>query len=100
MKHFVLMLAAVAVLGSQSVMAQNKVKNISAESAKMDVAKIENVEQPVKLSRYLYAGYNTLCLPMSLSAEQLEQAVPGARIERLVAIGLTSSSRPRRSICG
>jgi len=87
MKHFVLMLAAVAVLGSQSVMAQNKVKNISAESAKMDVAKIENVEQPIKLSRYLYAGYNTLCLPMSLSAEQLEQAVPGARIERLVAIG-------------
>ena len=81
------MFAAVAVLGIQSTFAQNRVKNISAESAKLDVAQVENVGQTVKLSRYLYAGYNTLCLPMSMSAEQLQEAVPGAKIERLAAIG-------------
>lgn len=87
MKQFVLMLAVATMMGGLSATAQNRVKNISAESARMDVAKIENVEQPVRVSRYLYAGYNTLCLPMSMSAEQIERAVPGARVERLVAIG-------------
>ena len=28
-------------------------------------------EQPIQLNRYFFAGYNTLCLPMSVSAEQL-----------------------------
>ena len=92
MKHLVLMFAAVAVLGIQSTFAQNRVKNISAESAKLDVAQVENVGQTVKLSRYLYAGYNTLCLPMSMSAEKLQEAVPGAKIERLVAIGQEGST--------
>ena len=87
MKHLVLMFAAVAVLGIQSTFAQNRVKNISAETPRLDVAQVENVGQTVKLSRYLYAGYNTLCLPMSMSAEQLQEAVPGAKIERLAAIG-------------
>jgi hypothetical protein len=86
------MFAAVAVLGIQSTFAQNRVKNISAESAKLDVAQVENVGQTVKLSRYLYAGYNTLCLPMSMSAEKLQEAVPGAKIERLVAIGQVGST--------
>ena len=86
------MFAAVAVLGIQSTFAQNRVKNISAESAKLDVAQVENVGQTVKLSRYLYAGYNTLCLPMSMSAEKLQEAVPGAKIERLVAIGQEGST--------
>ena len=92
MKHLVLMFAAVAVLGIQSTFAQNRVKNISAESAKLDVAQVENVGQTVKLSRYLYAGYNTLCLPMSVSANQLQEAVPGAKIERMVAIGQEGST--------
>lgn len=92
MKHLVLMFAAVAVLGIQSTFAQNRVKNISAETPRLDVAQVENVGQTVKLSRYLYAGYNTLCLPMSMSAEQLQQAVPGAKIERLVAIGQEGST--------
>lgn len=92
MKKFVLMLAAVAVMGSQSALAQNKVKNLSAETIRMDVAQVENTDQTVKLSRYLFAGYNTICLPMSLSADQLEQAVPGAKIERLAAIGQEGST--------
>ena len=60
MKQFVLMLAVATMMGGLSATAQNRVKNISAESARMDVATIENVEQPVRVSRYLYAGYNTL----------------------------------------
>lgn len=87
MKHFVLILAAMAVMGSQSATAQNRVKNLTAETVKLDAAQVENTDQTVRLSRYLFAGYNTLCLPMSLSADQLEQAVPGAKVERLAAIG-------------
>ena len=68
MKHFVLILAAMAVMGSQSATAQNRVKNLSAESATMNVAQAVGADQTVRLSRYLYAGYNTICLPASLTA--------------------------------
>lgn len=87
MKHFVLILAAMAVMGSQSATAQNRVKNLSAESTTMNVAQAVGADQTVRLSRYLYAGYNTICLPASLTADQLQQALPGAKIERLAAIG-------------
>jgi hypothetical protein len=40
----------------------------------------------VQVNRYLYAGYNTLCLPMSLSAEQLAAAARDVQVERLGAI--------------
>ena len=87
MKHFVLTLAAMAVMGAQSATAQNKVVNLTAESTTMNVAAVTETEQTVQLSRYLFAGYNTLCLPASLTADELQQAVPGARVERLAAIG-------------
>jgi len=67
------------------------VKRLSAETTKLDVSKMENAGQTVRLSRYLFAGYNTLCLPMSVSAEQLTQAVPGIKVEKLVAIGQEGS---------
>ena len=38
MKHFVLTLAAMAVMGAQSATAQNKVVNLTAESTTMNVA--------------------------------------------------------------
>jgi len=86
MKHFVLTLAAFAVLGSQSAVAQNKVLNLSAETASLNVSQVADIDRPAQLSRYLFAGYNTLCLPMALTADQIEAAVPGAKIERLEAI--------------
>ena len=95
MKHFVLILAAMAVMGSQSALAQKKVVNLSAETSSMNVSLMANTDQTVQLSRYLYAGYNTLCMPMSLSGDQMAQAVP--RVSRPVC--LISSSRLRRSIC-
>jgi len=91
MKHFILSLVALTVMGSQCAVGQNQVKRLSAETTKLDVSKMENAGQTVRLSRYLFAGYNTLCLPMSVSAEQLTQAVPGIKVEKLVAIGQEGS---------
>ena len=69
MKQLVLaMMMATAV--STSAFAQNKVKNVYASSSKLDVEMLQS-EQPIQLNRYFFAGYNTLCLPMSVSAEQL-----------------------------
>lgn len=69
MKQLVLaMMMATAI--STSDFAQNKVKNVYASSSKLDVEMLQS-EQPIQLNRYFFAGYNTLCLPMSVSAEQL-----------------------------
>ena len=87
MKHFLLSLVALTVMGSQAAVGQNQVRRLSAETAKLDVSKMENAGQAIRLNRYFFAGYNTLCLPMSVSAEQLAQAVPGIKVEKLVAIG-------------
>ena len=81
MKHLVLaMVMATAV--STTAFAQNKVKNIYASSPKLDVEMLQSSEQDVQLNRYLFAGYNTLCLPVSMTAEQLGDI----RVERLAAI--------------
>ena len=70
MKQFVLaMMMATAVC--TTAFAQNKVKNVYASSTKLDIEMLQNSEQTVQLNRYFFAGYNTLCLPMSVSAEQL-----------------------------
>ena len=62
--------------------AQNKVKNIYASASKLDIEMLQNNEQNVQLNRYLFAGYNTLCLPMSLTAEQLGDI----KVERFAGI--------------
>lgn len=85
MKKFVLGLMASAMMCVPAT-AQNNVKNIYAHSATLNVETILKAEQPVQLSRYLFAGYNTLCLPMSLSAEQLASAAKDVQIEKLAAI--------------
>ncbi len=82
MKHFVLSLVAMATL-CVPALAQNKVKNVYASSATLNTEQLSNTEQTVQLNRYLFAGYNTLCLPMSVSAEQLQ----GTTLERFVGIG-------------
>lgn len=84
LKHYLFAMAMAAMLGSQSATAQNKVKNLYAESQSLKVEQVENQAQPVQLNRYLFAGYNTLCLPMSLSASQLNAS--NIRAERLTAI--------------
>ena len=88
MKHFVLALVAAATLCSTAV-AQNKVKNIYASSNTLNIEMLAQTDQTVQLNRYFFAGYNTLCLPMTLDADQLQQAAPGISAERLVAIAQT-----------
>ncbi len=62
MKQLLLTMAAAALMCSQSATAQNRVKNISTETQTIKVEEVMNREQPVKLSRYFMAGYNTLVL--------------------------------------
>lgn len=81
MKKLVLAMM-VATAATTAAFAQKGVKNIYASSQQLNVALLQNSEQTVQLNRYLYEGYNTLCLPMSLTAEQLGDI----RVERLAAI--------------
>lgn len=85
MKHLLLSLMAVATLCTSAV-AQNKVKNLYASSASLDLAQLQNTEQTVQLNRYLFAGYNSLCVPMTVSAEQMAQSGQDIKLERLVGI--------------
>ncbi len=85
MKKVLLTLMAVATMCAPAT-AQNRVKNLYASQPNLDCSLVLNTEQTVQLSRYLMAGYNTLCLPMSVSAEQLQTAFEGVRIERLVGM--------------
>lgn len=71
---------------SLSAQAQNRVKNIYTETKTLSVEQVMNSEQTVQLNRYFMAGYNTLCLPMSLDATQLAEAAKDLRVERMVAI--------------
>lgn len=71
---------------STTAFAQNRVKNIYASSNKLDMELMQNSEQNVRLNRYFFAGYNTLCLPFSLTADQLAVAAKDLKVERLAAI--------------
>ena len=92
MKHLVLTLVAAATLCMPAAaQRQNRVKNLYATSAKLNVEMLQNTSQTVQLNRYLFAGYNTLCLPMTVTAEQLSEAATDVRIERLAAIAQEGS---------
>lgn len=85
MKQFVLLVAAAMMLG-QNAFAQSKVRNLYTETSVLRVEQVAETDQPVQINRYLFAGYNTLCLPMSMSGSQLAQAGRGVKVERLEAI--------------
>lgn len=85
MKHFVFALT-VALALSTTALAQNRVKYIYASTPTLDVEQMMNTEQTVQLNRYFLAGYNTLCLPFSLTAEQVAAAAKGLKVERLAGL--------------
>lgn len=91
MKHFTLALVAVAAFCSQAF-AQNRVKNLYTSGTTLNVSLLSNEDQPVQINRTLFAGYNSICLPMSLSAEQLQAAAKGVQVERLISIGQEGST--------
>lgn len=75
------LLAALMICGSAS--AQLKVKNLSTYTTKLQVEQLEVANQTTQITRTLYAGYNSICLPLGLTAEQLQGAARDVRIERL-----------------
>ena len=85
MKHL-LLATMVSMALSTTAFAQNKVKNIYASSSKLDIEMMQSSEQTVQLNRYFFAGYNTLCLPFSLTAEQVAAAAKDLKVERLAGI--------------
>lgn len=82
MKHTFIALVASALCLTASA----QVKYMSTNTQKLNVEQLQDQAKTVEVGRYFFAGYNTLCLPMSMSAEQLAQAAPGVTLERLVAI--------------
>ena len=85
MKHLVLTLIAATALCAPAS-AQNRVKNLSTNGEKLDVKELQVEGQKVTVTRYLFAGYNTLCLPMSMTADQMAVAAKDLKVERLAAI--------------
>ena len=86
MKQIVLTMMALATICTQTATAQKRVSNLYTETQTLKVEQVQNTDNPVQVNRYLFAGYNTLCLPMTLSAEQFAAAAKDVRIERLTAI--------------
>lgn len=82
MKHITLLLMA-AVTVCTNVFSQPRAKNIYTSSTNLNLEVLQDQAQPVILNRTLFAGYNTICLPMSLSAEQLQAAAKDVQVERL-----------------
>ena len=85
MKHLVLAMMMATAMSTTAV-AQNRVKNIYASTPKLDMELMQKSDQTVQLNRYFFAGYNTLCLPFSLTADQMAAAAKDLKIERLAGI--------------
>ena len=83
MKQIVLTMMALATF---SAVTAQKVKSLYTETQTLKVEQVQNTEMPVQVNRYLFAGYNSICLPMTLSAEQLAATAKDIRVERLAAI--------------
>ena len=82
MKHFfTLAIALTMTLGASA----QPPRYLSTSGKTLDVSAIE-AQTPVQLSRILFAGYNSICLPVSLTADQLQAAAPGVQVERMAAI--------------
>ena len=85
MKRLTLFVATAVALCATTV-AQNRVKYLSTTTEKLNVSELKMANQPVTINRFLFAGYNTICLPMTLSAEQLQTAAKNVRVERFAGI--------------
>ena len=68
------------------VFAQQRVKNVYTSSPTLNVSALQDEQSPARLCRTLFAGYNSICLPVSMNAEQLQEAAPGTQVEKLAAV--------------
>ncbi len=85
MKKFTLILMAAATLCTPAL-AQNRVRNLYTTANKLNLDLIQSTDQTVQVNRTLLGGYNTICLPMTLSATQLASAAKDVQVERLAAV--------------
>ena len=84
MKQLVLILMAMVSMCTAANAQQNRVKNLSTNSKTLNVEMLKNTNQRMQISRYFFCGYNTLCMPVDVSAQQLANA--NLKAERFVAI--------------
>lgn len=84
MKKFTLSLLA---LGAMSVSAfAQSTKYLFTSGQQLDTSVFTQQTQPFQLGRTLFAGYNTICLPVDLTADQLQTIAQNVRIEEFTAI--------------
>lgn len=92
MKKTLLSLVAAATLAVPAFAQPARVRQLSTTAQTLNVEQLQTAEQTVQLNRFLFAGYNTLCLPMTLSAQQLQEAARDLRVERLAAMAQEGST--------
>ena len=78
-------LALLTMLAMQTASAQST-KYVFTSSQALNTKPLTEAGQAFQLNRTLLAGYNTICLPVSLDAEQLQAAAKDVQLERLVSI--------------
>lgn len=78
-------LALLTMLAMQTASAQST-KYVFTSGQTLNTKPLTEAGQSFQLNRTLLAGYNTICLPVSLSAEQLQTAAKDVQVERLVSI--------------
>ena len=84
MKKITRALAAFVLAASFSTVASAQSVTLSSTS-KIDFSRVKETTSTVRLNRYFYAGYNTICLPFSVSADKLNDLMgEGVMLEKLV----------------
>lgn len=82
-KIFTRTFAAIVLAAGISTSAQAQTISLSTTS-KIDFNKVTEKTKTIQMSRIFYAGYNTICLPFSVSAEDLQNLVgEGVMLEKL-----------------
>lgn len=89
MKHFTFtLLLAAALAGPLTASAAtegNKKLYISTSNARLNVPQTAGQTLDITLFRSLYAGYNTLCLPFDMTADEVKETFGDVKLERLSA---------------
>lgn len=71
---------------SMAMTAQAQTVHISTSTDMLALEKVTKATKQVQITRYLLGGYNTVCLPYDITAEQLRTAVgEDVQIERMAA---------------
>ncbi len=79
-------IALALLMGASATVSAQKTVYLSTVS-KMDFNKVTELTSSVYLNRQFFAGYNTICLPFSVSADELQTLVgDGVMLEKLAKV--------------